>query len=151
MDTVEQYFDKNPKATIKEYLDYKRKQEKQRLENIHINEEKRKEYYKSLYGKYFMIDFNDDSIIFFQLSDLFGSNKFYAITSYEFVKSSNQFRVEKHRELNPIWFNNPYETNCYNQGMKCVELSEEQWDSVMGIFNKHIDNVCELKNVIKNI
>lgn len=151
MDTVEQYFDKNPMATIKEYLDYKRKQEKQRLENIHINEEKRKEYYKSLYGKYFMIDFNDDSIIFFQLSDLFGSNKFYALTSYEFLKSGNQFRIEKHRELNPIWFNNPYETNCYNQGIKCAELSDEEWDSVMGIFNKHIDNVCKLKNVIKNI
>lgn len=156
--TSKEYLNKHPEATLKEYLDYVEAEDKAKNDAIAEREKKYKEWFESKIGSYFLIDFNGNSKMVFELaySPNFGrsTKNLVAKTSYEWFKDSINVKlsIEKNRHINALWLPNPYTNSpslTLGVNKEVYELTKEEFDEYVSIFNemKALQDKCnELQN-----
>lgn len=156
--TSKEYLYKHPEASLKEYLDYVAAEDKARNDAIIERENKYKEWFESKIGSYFLIDFNGNSKMVFELGYRanFGRSPkdLVAKIAYEWFKDSVSVKLstEKNRGVNELWLPNPYTNRpswTLGGNKEVYELTKEEFDEYVSIFNemKALQDKCnELQN-----
>lgn len=139
---VKDYYRIHPDASLKEYIEAEEEESKKRKKELEQLEENKNKWYENLIGKYFILKFNSevtgfvyiDKSLFEQNSRNFDSG----YTLYGKCKSRDKISVsiEKHRHINPLWFNNPYIT--YGQSDIAKEISKEEYDKIVEEIEKFL-------------
>lgn len=156
--TSKEYLNKHPEASLKEYLDYVAAEDKAKNDAITEREKKYKEWFESKIGSYFLVDFNGNSKMVFELAyrPNFGrsTKDLVAKTAYEWFKDSVTVKLstEKNRPVNELWLPNPHRNSpswTLGGNKEVYELTKEEFDEYVSIFNemKALQDKCnELQN-----
>ena len=87
-------------------------------------------HYDSLVGRYFIVNFNNHSKIFFQLQRDKNYNDYFRSKTYGVINSDNEWDVfSEMRTINKTWLPNPYEKP-NNAIVECKEITKEQFDEL---------------------
>lgn len=91
-------------------------------------------HYNSLVGKYFVINFNGSSKIFFQLTQK--PNGTFCPMTYNVINNGSKWQLsEEPRTINKLWLPNPYQ-NIGDASNKTREISKEEFDNLYNEFIK---------------
>lgn len=138
---MEDYMRVHPNATLEEYIKHV-KEIKNALENEEI--ERRNNilnWYKELEGRYFVINFNNNSFIALYVNKWPDTQYDTKYDCYEILLSESKLYLEK-RSINRHWFCNPYEY--HDDYTKCYEITKEEYESI-------VEKATEVKEIVKSI
>ena len=163
MKTIEEYLKDFPNASLAQYKEYCDDYKKKQFENKKQSKENYVGWLESMEGKWFVINFNDESYALMKYTKQ-NMNNVYP-RSYHFVNNYNDHRIydETSVRLNPLWLNdlNPY-TNDYLAGYQrpagvrwAKQVSEDFVESVVAEYKKNIKDfyesfVCDAVNFVNS-
>ena len=148
---MELYLEENPFASLREYLDRHKSLVKQASDKHLEVIRKRDEYFHSLEGKFFKLRMDKYMTIFVMIdikidcvADL--NNKKLILYRVYTDKDASSVSIE-YDYLSSTWFNCPFEE--YQEvGIKCTEITKEEYDSIKGEFMELKEEIKKLKNKI---
>lgn len=143
--SIENYYAIHPNATLKEYFDYIKEENKIKKQQVIEKEHKLIEWYKNLEGRYFILNFNNDSFLAVYV-DKWPNNAYNnPYLCYNIVLDTNCINEQEKRQVSRYWFKNPYEDNYFGQNEgSCKEITKEEFDSI-------VDKYKTIKNLIGTI
>lgn len=134
-----EYFKQNPDATMREYMQYKERMQKEWEEAEKKTETLKKQWYDEHIGHYYRLDFNSSSTILFKLEYKNAMTlELVAKPSYQIYYNpgnSHSLTIESSRWINPLWLPNPYNGDSYQKNDIAEEISKEEWDEYMSKFD----------------
>lgn len=142
---IEIYYRSYPDATIKEFIDYTKEQDRRRQEAETERYNNCIDWYKNLEGRYFIINFNGTSYLAVYV-DHWPSTEFNnKYQSYGISTDKYSIIDEKGRDINRYWFKNPYEKPYHgrNEG-SCKEITKEEFEDIA-------KKCIEIKNIVESI
>lgn len=138
----------NPEISAKEIYDIASKYYKERKNQEREYKQNVNDYYDSLIGKYFILDFNRNSKMFFQLEKKEYTGEFSALTYQIYKDNDKKWSVSVERRfINKLWLPNPYVNN-RNAVNDVKELSKEEFDNLYNDFKKVEEIHTKLFNII---
>ena len=149
---LEEYLKKHPDAALVEYRDYCISLESEKQKQATQIELKYKEWIKEQDGKYFLVNFNNDSRVLFKLSldTTYSGIRPKACLALDFYRSRDATYVKKEMKMmNVLWLNdlNPFYPDykkVFNKwecsgNVSVVEVSQEIADTLFMQFRGTID------------
>lgn len=158
MKTVEEYLKQFPNASLAQYKEYCDSYKRKDMEIRQTSKERYEKWLESMEGKWFVINFNNESYALMQYTK-HNANNVYP-RSYHFFKNHTDVKIydEASVRLNPLWLNdlNPYTNDhlpVFQRTSSVVwakQVSEEFAKSVIVDYNKNIKDFYEtfIYNVI---
>ena len=142
---IEIYYRSHPDATIKEFIDYTKEQDRRKQEAENERYNNCIDWYKNLEGRYFIINFNGTSYLAVYV-DRWPSTEFNnKYQSYGISTDKYSIIDEKGREINRYWFKNPYEKPyCGQNNGSCKEITKEEFEDIA-------KKCIEIKNIVESI
>jgi hypothetical protein len=142
---IEIYYQSHPDATIKEFIDYTKEQDRRRQEAETERYNNCIDWYKNLEGRYFIINFNGTSFLAVYV-DRWPSTEFNnKYQSYGISTDKYSIINEKGRDINRYWFKNPYEKPYFGQNDgSCKEITKEEFEDIA-------KKCIEIKNIVESI
>lgn len=144
---IEEYLDKHPDSTLREYNEYVKEEERKRRQEKVDSDNRHEALLKSYIGKCFKIDFNNMSTMFFRLtSDPTNlPNRDLKEDSYSGYIDSSKVRMEleKKRYINIMWL--PGQKEWYGNTHKVSQISEEDFNKVVEKYNEMVGFAKEIK------
>lgn len=142
---IEEYLDKHPDSTLREYNEYVKEEERKRHQEKVDN--RHKALLKSYIGKCFKIDFNGMSTMFFRLTsdptDPRSSRIEEDAYSVYIDSSKVHMELEKKRYINIMWL--PGQEEWYGNSHKVFQISEEDFNKVVEKYNEMVKVAKEIK------
>jgi hypothetical protein len=131
MYTINEYLKLHPDASLKDWADYIKSSEEEEFKERKERYKKCEEWYKTLEGRYFIINFNGASFCAVKIDKWPSSTYGNTYDCYNINLQYNGIWFEK-RPINRLWFDNPYESEYYSgkgvSGYK--EITEEDFDNI---------------------
>ena len=142
---IEEYLDKHPDSTLREYNEYVKEEELKRHQEKVDN--RHKALLKSYIEKCFKIDFNGMSTMFFRLTsdptDPRSSRIEEDAYSVYIDSSKVHMELEKKRYINVMWL--PGQEEWYGNSHKVFQISEEDFNKVVEKYNEMVKVAKEIK------
>lgn len=153
--SMNEYLDKNPNATLKDYVDYNENIRNAQHTRKKIIEDNFNNWLKEQEGKWFFINFNDSSYLLCQYTgkDMYDRK---SILSIEFLRETARPKTYKvqttlDRKINYLWLNglNPYSDEylgVYQQKSGCrwaKEVSDEFVNRIFERFNTTVSTFVD--------
>lgn len=144
---IEEYLDKHPDSTLREYNEYVKEEERKRHQEKVDSDNRHKALLKSYIGKCFKIDFNGMSTMFFRLTsdptDPRSSRIEEDAYSVYIDSSKVHMELEKKRYINVMWL--PGQEEWYGNSHKVFQISEEDFNKVVEKYNEMVKVAKEIK------
>ncbi len=147
---IEIYFKSHPDATVKEYLDYIKAKNTEKIEAENERQKKCIEWYKSLEGRCFLISFHSNAHIVLKVTKWPDTEFQNSYLCYNIYYNPNYIIKEENRDVNRYWFKNPYEKPYYGQKEgSCKEISEEKYNEIAEKYAQieEITNSINVRNI----
>lgn len=136
---LEKYLEENPNATLKEGIVYYNNIVETEVQKERERQYNENDYFNSLVGKYFIINFNRNNTLFFKVKQVL-STTILTEQTYEVHKENNCVKIEiNNRVINKEWFKNPYKESWRYYGKHhafCEEISEEKFNELINLIEK---------------
>lgn len=133
--------------SVEELIDILEHENYEEKEKENIRRKNYEEYFDSLFGRYFIIDFNGASFILIHVNNKIRANSMYdnKFDVYNIYNTKNEIKIEKEcRAINLNWFCNPYKKGKENSVREIREITEEEYNNIV--------EKCEsVINIINNI
>lgn len=139
-----EFYKENPSATLKDYAAYCSEEETKRK----VNNLNAMNYYDTLVGKYFWLNYNGTSFAVFHYN-LKDENYQTKYLFYDYAEYNGGVKVcREFRYVNKCWFENPY-LECQNTGVyDCKEITKEQYDEIVKMCDNALHNIsCKIKTI----
>lgn len=144
---IEEYLDKHPDSTLREYNEYVKEEERKRRQEKVDSDNRHKALLKSYIGKCFKINFNGMSTMFFRLTsdptDPRSSRIEEDAYSVYIDSSKVHMELEKKRYINVMWL--PGQEEWYGNSHKVFQISEEDFNKVVEKYNEMVKVAKEIK------
>lgn len=150
------YLVEHPNATLRDYLVYRRNKDNQF--NISDKEKQCFQFYNGLVGRYFVLeDLNKKVKSVFQITDYdepvggFWTKRFYEISDNIYMENGIFMSIQTEVFVSEQYIDNPYsESFSSHPNVKCTEITETQYNSVVEIFNEMVSIQSDVYRVISN-
>ena len=142
---IEIYYQNNPDATLKDYLDYEAAQRKEVADKEQERHDKCMQWYKDLEGRCFAINFNGNVFMVLKVTKWPNTEFRNKYTCYHISLNPAHISKEDSCDVNRYWFNNPYEVPHVGQNMnKCAEIPEE-------VYNEIVSKCEQIKSITDSV
>lgn len=147
-----EYLAQNPDATLTQYNEYCEDVKNYNKIFEAERQQNEKKYYDSLIGKYFKINHNDRSFLYFKLGrgeyKRFSSDGLAINLVYTSRNTIEKIEVENREIINELWMPNPYRIGYYStdtNGCKSVEeITQQQYENLLNTFNRMSEQIYRI-------
>lgn len=146
--SIEKFLKEHPDASLREFVDDLKEKQKCDEQRERERRENEIQWYKDhVEGKYFLITFHSAAHTFLgPIPKDIGSGSIKSIHCINVYTNTSDrgVRVEtEERYINLLWLQNPYSKDVDKCGVKCKEISKEEFDSVRDAVSQMILDVSK--------
>jgi CRISPR/Cas system-associated protein endoribonuclease Cas2 len=150
------YLVEHPDATLRDYLVYHHNKEKRF--NLSDKEKQCLQFYNNLVGRYFVLeDLNKKVKSVFQITDYdepvggFWTKRFYEISDDIYMENGIFMSIQTESFVSEQYIDNPYSENFNpHPNVKCTEITETQYNSVVELFDEMVSIQSNVYKVLSN-